>query len=400
MTNPELHTKKRLVSLDVFRGVTIMAMIIVNSPGSWSYMYAPLQHASWHGLTPTDLVFPFFLFIVGFSISYSLSKYTNKQPEFSIYKKISWRSLKIFVVGILLWLLFEPDLANIRWPGVLQRIAICFFITAILYINLNIKHLIIITLVLLVSYSLVLLYVPVPIDEIILNALNEGEIPRAHGFAEVEIYKNTSESIKPNLEPGTNISAFIDRYILPGPLYEKSWDPEGLLSTIPAIATTLLGAILGSQFRIHQIKTKVDRMKFLITSGILLLISGMIISLIIPLNKNLWTPSFVLVTGGLAVLVFTLCYFIYDIRNYRPKLKIGQALGANAITAYVLSFVLLYVFYNDLIWGVSLNEEFMKATKDIGFNPKLSSFIYSLIYAFIIFIPLNILYKKKIYIKL
>ncbi|NMM47484.1 acyltransferase family protein [Marinigracilibium pacificum] len=391
-----MHKKERLLSLDVFRGLTIAAMIIVNNPGSWSHMYSPLQHAHWHGLTPTDLIFPFFLFIVGFSISYSLGNIAG-EADLSIYKKILWRSAKIFIVGLFLWFIFKPDLSEMRWAGVLQRISICFFVASILFINLNIRSLIIISSIILIAYSIILLVIPVPIDEVIKEALATGKILRASGFEAVEIAKLSTDKIQPNLEPGTNIAAWIDRQFLPGIFYEKTWDPEGLLTTLPAIVTTLSGVIIAQKFKTS---TQNSRIKFLSITGIILVILALILTPLIPLNKNLWSPSYVLITTGLASLTFLLCYFILDIKKVNSKIKIGQILGANAISAYVLSFLLIFLFYDDRFLGTSLNQDFMEGMKNLGVSLKLSSALYSILYIGIIFIPLYYLFRKKIFIKL
>ncbi|QCK16644.1 acyltransferase family protein [Mangrovivirga cuniculi] len=397
MNYSNIRKRQRLISLDVFRGLTIMAMIIVNSPGSWSYMYPPLQHANWHGLTPTDLIFPFFLFIVGFSISLSLEKpiaITDK----SIYKKIILRALKIFIVGLFLWLMFNPTLKELRWPGVLQRISVCFLITAVLYLNLGNKSLILISLMVLLGYSFILHFIPVPIDETIQQAIKTNQIPRAGGYTPVTIDFFSKDYIAPNMQPGINLSAYIDRQVLPGTLYEKSWDPEGLLSTFPAIITTITGAITGRYFK--RLISENARTRFLIITGLFLLIAGIILSIYIPLNKHLWTSSFVLVTGGAALLMLAICYFFIDIKGFDKYLYFPRVYGTNAITAYVLSFIFLYIFYREELLGLQLNNVFMDWLHGQRVPLKLSSLIYSFLYLFILFIPLHILYRKKVFIKL
>jgi predicted acyltransferase len=207
---------KRLLSLDAFRGFTIAAMILVNNPGSWSDIYAPLQHAEWNGLTPTDLIFPFFLFIVGVSMAFSYTKLLHSStPLNSIYNKLIFRSVKILSVGLLLNLIPEFDFANLRYTGVLQRIAIVSLICGFLFLNTGWKTQLITGISILVCYWVAMRFVPTP------------------GY-------NVAQ-----LEPGVNLAAWIDQQFLPGKLWNKSWDPEGLLSTIPAVVTTIMGMITG-----------------------------------------------------------------------------------------------------------------------------------------------------------
>ena len=205
---------KRLLSLDFFRGITIAAMIIVNDPGSWSHVYAPLRHAEWNGATPTDLVFPFFLFIVGVSISLSLSK--RKNGGLNLYTKIFKRSVIIFLLGIFLALFPKFDFENLRVVGVLQRIAIVYFICALIFLNASFKSQLKIGIGLLVFYWVTMMFVPF------------------------------NGSLAGVLEPGNNLAAWIDSFIVPGRMYQGSWDPEGFYSTIPAIASGISGMLCGT----------------------------------------------------------------------------------------------------------------------------------------------------------
>ena len=209
--------KNRIISVDIFRGLTIVLMILVNTPGTWSNVYAPFLHAKWHGYTPTDLVFPFFLFIVGTSIAFA---YQKKKGTAATYKKITVRSLKLIGLGLFLGAFaisfpFIKDFADIRFPGVLQRIGVVFFFAAILFINFNWKTLVGICAVLLIGYWLLMGYVP------------------------VEGMESTFERA-PN-----NLANYIDVKVLGTHNYKPDYDPEGLLSTLPSIASSLLGFLQG-----------------------------------------------------------------------------------------------------------------------------------------------------------
>ena len=203
----------RLISLDFFRGLTIAAMIVVNDPGSWSYVYPPLRHAEWHGVTPTDLVFPFFLFIVGVSIVLALSK--RKSTNRSIYFKILKMSCILFSIGLALALFPNFDFENLRVAGVLQRIALVYLFCSIIYLKSSNLIQVWLGIICLIIYWIFMTFVPF------------------------------GDSIAGTLEPGNNFAAWIDQYITPGRMYQKTWDPEGFFSTIPAIASGISGMFCG-----------------------------------------------------------------------------------------------------------------------------------------------------------
>src|SRR5690554_5063212 len=269
---------KRLITLDAFSGFTIAAMIVVNYPGSWSHVYAPLLHVDWHGLTPTDLIFPFFIFIVGVSIALAYSKRLNSgMPKNPMYRKIIIRSFKIFLVGILLWLFPRFDFEHIRYAGVLQRIAIVFLASALLFLTSGWKTQGVVAVCLLVGYWLAMVLIPTP------------------GYAE------------PMLEPGANLAAFIDSKLLPGYMWQKTWDPEGIFSTIPAIASGITGLLAG-----HIILSKLSperKVIYLFSFGLCAFMTGYMWNYVFPVNKNLWTSSFVLVTSGLAAMILAVSMF-------------------------------------------------------------------------------------------
>lgn len=360
---------KRLISLDAFRGFTIAAMIMVNNPGTWSDVYAPLLHAKWHGLTPTDLIFPFFIFIVGVSIALAYSKRLEAEtPKAGMYKKIVLRSLKIFGVGIFLALYPKFHFADLRVAGVLQRIAIVFLICAILYLTTKWKTQAIIGGALLIVYWLAMVFIPTP------------------GLGVV------------SLEPGLNIAAWVDSFLLPGRMWQGTWDPEGLLSTVPAFAGGISGMLAG-----HIILSKNDDLKkvvWLFLAGFVSFVIGYLWSWNFPLNKNLWTSSFVLVTSGLASMTLAASIYVVDILGRTRYTKIGIIFGANAISVYVLAGLLGYVFRSVELFGASIKTHMMNLFEAIGCEIKLASLLYALFYISVLFIPAVILYRKKIFIKL
>ncbi|WP_044240705.1 acyltransferase family protein [Flexithrix dorotheae] len=357
-------TQQRLISLDAFRGLTIAGMIIVNTPGSWSNVYPPLLHASWHGVTPTDLVFPFFVFIMGVSITLAFTKQLEvNKPKSEIIKKLVIRSLKIFALGIFLALFPKFDFMNLRIPGVLQRIAICYFACGLLFLHTDWKTQAKIGGITLLLYWAAMMLIPVP-------GVGIGV-----------------------LEPGKNLAAYIDSLLVPGRLYQGNWDPEGLLSTFPAIVTGITGMLAG-----HLIISNMDQNKkivWLFTFGFLSFILGGIWDWFFPINKNLWSSSYVLYSSGLAGLTLACSIWFVDVLGYKKWTKIGLIFGANAITAYVLSGI-LYTIFNLF----SLRSVFYNGLVDFGMDPKMASLLWALFYAFMCFIPVWILYRKKIYIKL
>jgi len=360
---------QRLLSLDAFRGFTIALMIVVNDPGSWSHVYAPLLHAKWHGITPTDLVFPFFLFIVGVSVVLAFSKRMKSgASKESLYRKIIIRSLKIFLVGIFLNLFPNFDFADLRVAGVLQRIAIVFLVCSILFLQLDWKKLAMTGAVILVGYWLAMTLIPVP------------------GIGEA------------NLEPGKNLAAWIDGILLPGRMWQGTWDPEGLLSTLPAIATGITGMLTG--ILITGTLSLDRKIIWLFLMGFFSFVLGGVWDWFFPINKNLWTSSFVLYTSGAAALTLGSSMFIVDVLNIKSWTRMGRIFGANAISVYVFAGILPDLLSGVKIAGYSFNSLFMETLTNIGLAHKFASLLYAIVFTLICYIPAYILYKKKIFIKL
>jgi predicted acyltransferase len=312
-----------MVSLDVFRGITIAAMILVNDPGSWSHIYPPLEHAEWNGWTPTDLIFPFFLFIVGVSLTLSFASRTARGvTRRSLAIHIARRSILIFAIGLFLNGFPYFDFQTIRIMGVLQRIALCYLAAGLLYlaacrrtaaadgkagVRVNIGVIAGVALILLVGYWALVTFVPVP------------------GYGAGHLGKND------------NLGAYIDRAMMGGHLWSesKTWDPEGFLSTLPAIATTLIGILAGEWLRSERKRR--SKALGLVIAGAVLMLAGQLLHPYFPINKNLWTSTYVLFTGGFAMLLMALCYWLVDLRGWRKWAAPFLVFGMNAILAYALA---------------------------------------------------------------
>lgn len=301
----------RLLSLDVFRGITIAAMLLVNNPGTWSEIYPPLRHAAWHGCTPTDWIFPFFLFIVGVAITLSLTR--KKEAGTDINKlilTITKRGLIIFGLGLLMALIPKFDFTTVRIPGVLQRIGIVYIIASVIFLKTSLKTQMYITGGILIFYWIIMTLIPVP----------------GVGYA--------------NLEPTTNFAAYIDNIILKGHMWSatKVWDPEGLVSTIPAVGTAMLGIFLGHWMRTNH--EPVVKTVWMFVFGVGGLVIGEIWGIWFPINKSLWTSSYVVYCGGIATIFFAMCYWLADIQGYKWWTKPFVVYGVNAITVFVMSGIM------------------------------------------------------------
>ena len=363
------NTTKRLTSLDALRGFTIAAMIVVNYPGSEDAVYFTLRHTVWNGLSFTDQVAPYFLYFVGASIAFAYSKrIAEGTPRRTLYKKIFIRSVKIFAVGMFLNLMPQFDFHNIRWTGTLQRIAIVFFISAILFLNTNWKQQAWTAAILLVAYWLALTCIPTP------------------GIGKVM------------LEPGVNIVAWVDNKFLPGRMWRGTWDPESILTNITSVASCITGMLAGRLMLSD--KPPAEKVNYLMTAGVFLAIAGYFCGLVFPVNENLWTSSFVLVTSGFASLLFGAFYFLVDIKGKTWGTRPGIIFGANAIAIYFLADVWALLFYEAKFGGSTLNEKFLTGLTGAGADPRFASLLYALIFVAINYIPAWILYKKKIFIRL
>lgn len=377
MKNKSTQNKNRVLSLDLFRGMTVAGMIIVNNPGSWSFIYSPLKHAKWNGCTPTDLVFPFFLFAVGISIQFSV--YSKNK----IWFEICIRSITLILIGLFLNFFGEWSFSELRIPGVLQRIGFVYWIVASLHLILPKRMILISWIPILLVHTWVLIQIPPPGESIVY------------------------------LEPGKDIGAWVDRNVFGENhlwKFSKTWDPEGLFSGISSIATSLLGVCCGS-----ILSSKTNEIKKQILSifgfGILLVLVGLLWDQNLPINKSLWTGSYVIYTAGLAFLsigCFELLNFLLRIKKwdrlqsetiFQPFLVFGK----NAILVLVGSGLFartlnLWIIISENGKSTSIKTLFYSKLIFIG-NPYLESSIYAILNLLFWWIILSILDRKKIYIK-
>lgn len=427
--------KERFISLDVLRGITIFMMVIVNNPGSWDAVYAPLLHAEWNGCTPTDLVFPFFIFILGAAIPLAI---VNKELNQETFIKILTRSLRILCLGLFLGFYGKIEVFNlegyslliskliitgivgyallgdfeqkikfylvsivflifmflafsgieayqeVRLPGVLQRIGIVYFFTSLIYLKTKFNTQISIVAILLLGYWAIMTLIPVP----------------GIGFA--------------NLDKGTNLAGWIDNLLLENHLWatSKTWDPEGILSTIPAIANGIIGVLVGQLLTSNL--TKNQKTVKLSGIGIGLVILGLIWNPFFPMNKSLWTSSFVLYTAGLATLLVAVFYYLIDIRGYKKWTTPILFWGVNPMIVFFLSGIIPRVLSsikvpnsayftgrledNPETIGLQTywNEYYIVPYFD---NPKDASLMWALLNVTFWTIVLWYFYKKKLFFK-
>jgi len=354
-------TRERLISLDVFRGLTILLMTIVNNPGDWGHVYAPLLHSEWHGCTPTDLVFPFFIFIMGVAIPLAMPTKTWNETTFN---KILVRSLRMFCLGIFfnffakiqlfgldgiplligrlaitiavgyalmgnfsskvknilafsiliiyLFLAYSGIEAyeSVRLPGVLQRIAIVYFVVSLLYLKTTQRTQIITGIVLLLGYWAVMTLISVP----------------GIGAA--------------NLEKGTNLASWVDSILLKGHMYRETitWDPEGILSTLPSIVNGIIGLLIG--LILQREITKIQKAQKMAIAGVALIVAGLVWNIVFPINKSLWTSSYVLYTTGLAATLLSILYYVIDIVDYKKGFKLFLIWGVNPMIVFFTSQII------------------------------------------------------------
>ncbi|MBK7704725.1 MAG: DUF5009 domain-containing protein [Acidobacteria bacterium] len=426
--------QNRLVALDVFRGMTIAGMVLVNNPGTWSAIYGPLQHAPWHGITPTDYIFPFFLFIVGVAIPIALGKRLAEGVTGKVYWKILSRAAIIFALGLFLPAfpiinLGESDISNVsklvlmlatmgavffwligrnrealasllflviaflgfyftgskvpfinvetlRIPGVLQRIAVCYAIVSILFLHFSWKRLTIIGVGALLVYWFLMTWIPVPGCEV-----------------------TTIDNKACNLAAWLDIKIFTENHVWRS---AKVFDPEGILSTIPACVTTISGVLTGMWLKTE--KSDTEKVGGLFFFGVVLCAVGYCWNFWFPYNKALWTSSYVAYTSGLALCFLGFCYWLIDIKGYTKWTKPFVIFGMNALALFVFSGLLARVLGILKVTGpegTAINVQ--KWIFDTLFLPLASPINASLAFAvsYIVFwlFLMWLLYRKKIWIK-
>jgi predicted acyltransferase len=362
----------RLTSLDVFRGITIALMILVNNPGGAEY-YIFLQHASWNGWTLADLVFPFFIFIVGASIPFAfMSKLDQGMSRRKLLMGVVRRTIILFSLGLFIngFPTFDP--ATFRIMGVLQRISLCYLFAALVFLFLKPKWRIYLTVAIPIAYWMLMTLMPVP------------------GYGPGVLTENG------------NLAGYVDRLLLNGHIYTSTYDPEGLLSTLPAVATALIGVLAGQHLKSNATpRTKTVNLLFF---GSISLIIGSLWDFWFPINKNLWTSSYVAFTGGIALILLATCFFIIDAKGYTTWTKPFTMLGLNSIFIYVLSEIVnLILIYT----SIPIAENISLPLKSLIFErlfaswagPLHGSFIYALTYLAFCWTVAAILYRKRIFVK-
>jgi predicted acyltransferase len=365
-------SSSRLVSLDILRGMTVAFMIIVNTPGSWDHVYPFLKHSSWNGCTPTDLVFPFFLFIVGVSMWYSLKNYDHKFTGGSVWRIIR-RSITIFILGLFLAIFpyFRMDYSTLRIMGVLQRIALAYLLSSVICLAIKRDYLWIVIAVILLIYWALLAFLGGP----------------------------DPFSLSGNLVRKIDLAILGSKHMFAG--FGIPFDPEGLLSTLPAVATVITGYYLGEI--VGKESAKGATVLKLIFIGAAATGLGLLWSIVFPINKPLWTSSYVLYTAGIVIGVFALVYLIADVLNFKIWGAFFSVFGTNALFSYFLAGVwtemLLFVKVPVGVTKISLYEWFYeKVCVHIAGNIN-GSLIFALVQMLIIWGVALILYRKKILIR-
>lgn len=381
----------RLLTLDVFRGLTIMAMVLVNNPGSWSYVYSPMLHANWHGYTPTDLIFPFFVFIVGVSISIVVHRDQQSGVRHSIIIKTAVvRTIKLLALGLFLaafyydfsdanyqW--FESQISSIRIMGVLQRLGLVFFFTLLITLYFSKFARIIWVVGLLLGYWLALIYIPY-----------------------LDLQGHVYQGL---LLHGNSLAAWVDNRFLGAAhvYYQKAtpfaFDPEGLLSTVPAIASGLIGVMIG-ELLLDTSYTLRKKVRLMLVLAITLLFAGHLLDLSFPINKSLWTSSFVLVSSGWALVVLALLTWVIDIKGWKRWSAPFVVLGTNAILFYLFSAVLARVLLMIPIEKISMQGWIYTQIYQPMFGSLNGSLAYAISFLCLSYLVMHWCYKKQLFLKI
>jgi len=368
---------ERLMSLDAFRGATIAGMMLVNNPGTWSAIYPQLEHAEWNGWTFTDWIFPFFLWIVGVAMTMSFAHRqergdTKKQLLIQVVK----RSLIIFGLGLFLAGFPFFNLSIIRIPGVLQRIAVCYFIASLIVLyTKNMRTQVYWLAGFLISYWLMMKLIPVP-------EIGAGIMER-----------------------GKNFSAYIDSMFLSGHMwgYTKTWDPEGIVSTLPAVATTLFGVMTGHYLRSQH--SKEEKTAWMFVAGNILLFLGATLDMWLPINKSIWTTSYSIFMAGWALVCFAMFYWIIDVKGYKRWVKPFIIFGMNAITVFVISGMIGRLYGSVIklkqpdgseisLQGYIFRTFFLPLASPIN-----ASLIYAICFLLFLYLTAWIMWKRKWFLK-
>lgn len=377
-------SRERLVALDVFRGLTIAGMLLVNNPGTWGAIYPPLRHATWHGWTPTDLIFPFFLFIVGITTHLSLSaRRARGDDEGRLVRQVLRRGGIIILLGLLLsGFPFIPaygfDPSTMRFPGVLQRIGVAYIAAGLLTLRTSARAQLVVVTTLLLGYWAAMTLIPVPGTGAV------GDVALA--------------------TPDASLAAWLDRTLLGDHLWRqsKTWDPEGILSTLPAIGTAMLGVFAGRWIAAPRLL--MERLAGLFAVGALAMVAGLVWNWWFPINKNLWTSSYVLFTAGMACVTIATCIWLIDVQRIAGWTKPFVVFGMNPILAFVGSGMMARLMGSIItVERDGQSVSLQRATYDAGFAswlaPMNASLLYAVCFVLFWFAILVVLYKKKVFLK-
>lgn len=376
----------RLYSLDALRGLTVAAMVLVNNPGDWSRIYAPLRHAAWHGWTFTDTIFPAFLFIAGISMVISIDRsLASHLPRRTLLLRLWRRGVTIIAIGLAINLVPAFDFSTLRWPGVLQRIGLCIVITAPMVLWSSLRGLGGWALVLMATYTALMFWIPVPGAD---SAISRG-----------------------SLEAGRDTGAFVDRWLMAGHLWTqaKTWDPEGLLSSLPAAATLLLGALVA---RFLQ-PSRVDAHRTLLVglSGVGALALGALLdAFFMPINKSLWTPSYAVFMSGFAAVGFSVCYWLVDgassaCRRWPRALLLPFVMfGVNALAIFALSGLVGRLLGTLKVAGeagqlITVKAWLFGELSRLPLAPVNASLLYAMLFVLCMFAVAWLLWRKQIILK-
>ena len=373
----------RLTSLDAFRGFTIAAMVLVNNPGDWSSLYPQLAHAKWHVWTFTDLIFPFFLFIGGVSMALSLGRLAAagaNKPQ--LLAKLAKRAALIFLIGFLLNLIPNFNFDTVRIPGVLQRIAICTLLAAPIVVYFSWRAQLAWIVGLYAVYSVLMLFAPVP-------GIGAGV-----------------------LEPGQDFGAYLDRMVLDGHMWvqSKTWDPEGMLSTIPAVCSQLLG-VLGGRWLLAR-HGRPEQTVWMLLAGLLLVWLGVILdAILMPINKSLWTPSYSLLAAGWGTVVFAAFYWLLDV-NPHAAVREAAARWTKPFVIYGMNALFIFAFSGLVakMFGfikfaqpdgstVSLGKSLYAPIRALPIAPVNTSLLYALLFNAGMFAIAWFMWRKKWFVK-
>jgi predicted acyltransferase len=380
-------TSTRLTSLDAFRGFTIASMLLVNNPGDWNNLYAQLEHAHWNGWTFTDWIFPFFLFIGGISMTFSLGRQADAGADKgALLLKLFKRALLIFLIGFLLNYIPKFDLSTVRIPGVLQRIALCTMLAAPLVVYFSWRQIVVWIAGLLALYSAVMLLVPVP---------------DMNGVVGAGV-----------LEPGRDAGAWLDRQFLAGHMWvqSKTWDPEGLFTTIPALCSQLIGVLTGRWLMARREKT--EQTVWMLLAGLALLLAGAILDVVLmPINKSLWSASYCLFISGWALLMFSVFHWLLDANPsawLRAKAQGASTFfiiyGMNALFIFALSGLVAkmlgFIKLTQPDGALrSLGATLYAPIKALPLQPQATSLVYALLFNAVMFAVAWFMWRRRWFVK-